>query len=50
VLYDIDIASCKLAKEKGERLFKAEHGGSYEIFNQRPIPDDEIVSYRVGDV
>jgi len=49
VLYDIDRASWKLAKEKGERLFKAEHGGSYEIFNQRPIPDD-IVSYCVGDV
>jgi len=25
-----DLASWKLAKEKGERLFKAEHGGSYE--------------------
>jgi exonuclease 3'-5' domain-containing protein 1 len=45
----INRASWKLAKEKGERLFKAEHGGSYEIFNQRPIPD-EIVSYCVGDV
>ena len=49
VLHHIDLASWKLAKEKGERLFKAEHGGSYEIFNQRPIPD-EIVSYCVGDV
>ncbi|KAK5683856.1 hypothetical protein LTS10_003719 [Elasticomyces elasticus] len=28
--------SWKLAKEKGEKLFKAEHGGSYEVFNQRP--------------
>jgi exonuclease 3'-5' domain-containing protein 1 len=28
VLYEIDQASWKLAKEKGERLFKAEHGGS----------------------
>lgn len=36
-------------KEKGEKLFKAEHGGSYEIFNRRPIPD-EIVAYCVGDV
>lgn len=47
--YEIDRASWKLAKEKGERLFKAEHGGSYEVFNLRPIPDD-IVSYCVGDV
>ena len=41
--------SWKLAKEKGERLFKPEHGGSYEVFNQRPIPA-EIVDYCVGDV
>ncbi|KAF2804301.1 uncharacterized protein BDZ99DRAFT_365083, partial [Mytilinidion resinicola] len=41
--------SWKLAKEKGERLFKAEHGGSYAVFNQRPIPE-EIISYCVGDV
>lgn len=39
----------KLAKAKGEQLFKAEHGGSYEVFNQRPIPE-EIISYCVGDV
>ncbi|MCJ1385188.1 hypothetical protein MMC17_008309 [Xylographa soralifera] len=49
VLYDIDRASWKLAKEKGERLFKAERGGSYEIFNERPMPN-EIISYCVGDV
>jgi exonuclease 3'-5' domain-containing protein 1 len=34
------LASWKLAKEKGERLFKAELGGSYAVFNQRPIPED----------
>jgi exonuclease 3'-5' domain-containing protein 1 len=49
VLYDSDLTSWKLAKEKGKRMFKAEHGGSDEIFNQRPIPDD-IISYCVGDV
>jgi exonuclease 3'-5' domain-containing protein 1 len=43
------LASWKQAKEKGERLFMAKHGGSYEIFNQRPIPDD-IILYCVGDV
>ncbi|KAK5733293.1 hypothetical protein LTR17_009782 [Elasticomyces elasticus] len=41
--------SWKLAKEKGERLFKAEYGGSYEVFNQRPL-SAEIMSYCVGDV
>ena len=43
------LATWKLAKEKGERLFKAEHGGSHDVFNQRPIPED-ISSYCVGDV
>ncbi|KAK5720791.1 hypothetical protein LTR15_006752 [Elasticomyces elasticus] len=37
------------AKEKGEKLFKSEHGGSYEVFNQRPL-SAEILSYCVGDV
>ena len=45
----MDLASWKAAKEKGERLFKAEYGGSHEVFNQRPIPE-EIISYCVGDV
>ncbi|KAI4151960.1 MAG: hypothetical protein LQ340_003172 [Diploschistes diacapsis] len=44
-----NLASWKPAKERGERLFKAEHGGSYEVFNQRPIPE-EIISYCVADV
>lgn len=48
-LLDVDKASWRLAKEEGERLFKAEHGGSYEAFNQRPIPD-KIIAYCVGDV
>jgi exonuclease 3'-5' domain-containing protein 1 len=43
------LATWKKAKEQGERLFKAELGGSYEVFNQRPIPE-AIVSYCVGDV
>lgn len=43
------LASWKLAKEHGARLFRPELGGSYEVFNQRPIPG-EIVSYCVGDV
>ena len=44
-----ELASWKLSKEKGMRLFQAEHGGSYAVFNQRPIPAD-IVAYCVGDV
>ena len=43
------LASWKLVKEKGEQLFKVEHGGSFEVFNRRPIPE-EIISYCVGDV
>ena len=39
----------KLAKEKGERLFKPEYGCSHEVFSQRPIPA-EIVDYCVGDL
>lgn len=47
--YGGHLASWKQAKEKGERLFKPEGGGTYEVFNRRPIPQD-IVSYCVGDV
>ena len=43
------LGSWKQGKEKGERLFKPEYGGSCEVFNQRPIPE-EIVDYCVGDV
>lgn len=46
---NFDTASWKLAKETGERLFKPEYGGSYQVFNQRPMPE-QIVAYCVGDV
>jgi exonuclease 3'-5' domain-containing protein 1 len=49
VLHGSDLTSWKLAKEKGGRSFKAEFGGSYEVFEQRLIPN-EIISYCVGDV
>lgn len=39
----------KMAKQKGERLFKPEHGGSSNVFNTRPISDD-IIQYCAGDV
>jgi exonuclease 3'-5' domain-containing protein 1 len=45
----IELRSWKLAKKKGEQLFKPEQGGSYAVFNQRPIPKD-IIHYCVGDV
>lgn len=44
-----ELAGWTLAKKKGEQLFSPEHGGSYSVFNQRPIPKD-ILSYCVGDV
>jgi exonuclease 3'-5' domain-containing protein 1 len=43
------LAGWKLAKTKGEQMFKAELGGSYDVFNLRPIPGD-IISYCTGDV
>ena len=46
VLHGSDLMSWKLAKEKGGRLFKAEFGGSYKVFEQHPIPT-EIISYYV---
>ena len=48
-LLDIDRTSWILAKNEGERLFKAERGGSYEVFNRRPIPK-AIMDYCAGDV
>ncbi|RDW90531.1 Polynucleotidyl transferase, ribonuclease H fold [Aspergillus mulundensis] len=39
----------KETKEKGVKLFAPEHGGSYEVFNERPLKD-EIVEYCVQDV
>jgi exonuclease 3'-5' domain-containing protein 1 len=43
------VAGWKQAKQTGERLFKPEMGGSYAVFNTRPIPKD-IVAYAIGDV
>uniref|UniRef100_A0A8H7N072 3'-5' exonuclease domain-containing protein n=1 Tax=Bionectria ochroleuca TaxID=29856 RepID=A0A8H7N072_BIOOC len=39
----------KECKEKGVRLFAPEHGGSYKVFNERPLPK-EIVRYCIQDV
>ncbi|KAI4604697.1 hypothetical protein J4E80_010963 [Alternaria sp. BMP 0032] len=36
-------------QEAGEQLFRPELGGSYDVFNKRPLPDD-IVKYCVGRV
>ncbi|THV46005.1 hypothetical protein BGAL_0428g00110 [Botrytis galanthina] len=44
-----DLTSWKEAKEEGGRLFKPEFGGSYKVFEKRPISND-IISYCVGDV
>jgi len=39
----------KAAKEKGLKLFAPERGGSYQVFNIRPLPE-EIREYCVQDV
>lgn len=48
-LTDEAIKIWKATKEKGLALFDPERGGSYEIFNTRPLPDD-IVRYCAQDV
>lgn len=45
-------ADCKRwrdGKEKGVRLFAPERGGSYAVFNQRPL-SKEILQYCIQDV
>lgn len=39
----------KFCKEKGETLWDPQKGGSYSVFNIRPL-SNEIISYCVGDV
>lgn len=39
----------KASKEQGLKLFAPERGGSYDVFNVRPVPD-EIKEYCVQDV
>ncbi|KAK8900808.1 hypothetical protein QC760_010572 [Botrytis cinerea] len=39
----------KLVKETGKKLFEPQFGGSYEVFNQRPLPVD-VQKYCVQDV
>ncbi len=41
--------SFKAFKEAGTRLFDPQKGGSYEVFNERPLKD-ELVKYCVQDV
>ncbi|KAL3485387.1 ribonuclease H-like domain-containing protein [Aspergillus germanicus] len=36
-------------KEKGRKLFAPEHGGSFEVFNQRPLSED-VLRYCIEDV
>ncbi|KAF2201488.1 hypothetical protein GQ43DRAFT_487132 [Delitschia confertaspora ATCC 74209] len=42
-------AAWKLAKDKGEKLFRPERGDTYEVFNTRPLSAD-IIAYCAGDV
>lgn len=52
--HDADMSSAerldwKTTKEAGVRLFAPERGGSYEVFNQRPLKK-EVLEYCVQDV
>ncbi|KAM0513337.1 hypothetical protein ACHAPE_007989 [Trichoderma viride] len=39
----------KLCKETGDRLWNPDKGGSYSVFNARPL-SNEVLAYCVGDV
>lgn len=43
------LAVWKATKQKGLLHFSPEHGGSYEVFNSRPMPQD-IIDYCTQDV
>ncbi|KAH8820560.1 ribonuclease H-like domain-containing protein [Xylogone sp. PMI_703] len=40
---------CEKVKENGKNLFSPEKGGSYEVFNARPLKDD-VLNYCVQDI
>lgn len=42
-------AEWRSVKEKGIKLFAPEHGGSYEVFNTRPLAE-EVREYCIQDV
>ncbi|RAH63501.1 hypothetical protein BO85DRAFT_495395 [Aspergillus piperis CBS 112811] len=44
-----DKANWSATKEIGKTLFSPQHGGSFEVFEARPLPE-EIVQYYVQDV
>ena len=44
-----DIQHAQMIKNRGVKLFAEEHGGSYEVFNERPL-DPKIQEYCVQDV
>lgn len=48
-LSDEEKAEVMQTKEKGKMLFSPEHGGSYEVFNERPLSKD-IQAYCAQDV
>ena len=54
IMHDLGLAKAEkqrveATKAKGIQLFSPERGGSYEVFNQRPLRG-EIVDYCVQDV
>jgi len=44
-----NVRACKEVKEAGKKLFAPELGGSYAVFDQRPL-SEEMVKYSVQDV
>lgn len=44
-----DFQIWRTSKEKGLKLFDPKHGGSYEVIDTRPLPED-IKEYSVQDV
>ena len=48
-LSDQELRQWKEIKERGRKLFESEHGGTYDVFNIRPIPS-EILGYCAQDV
>lgn len=49
VLGEKDQREAKAVKEQGRRLFSPEHGGSYDVWEARPLVP-ELIEYAVADV
>ncbi|RFU33383.1 hypothetical protein B7463_g2948, partial [Scytalidium lignicola] len=48
-LTEAEKTECEKVKEDGKKLFAPERGGSYEVFNARPLKD-EMMNYCLQDI